>query len=923
MTDSAAARPQNPAGLAPFAWHAAAVADVMQRISAREHGLSEAEAAERLARYGANRLAATRSRSALVRLLLQFHNVLIYMLMGAAVITALLGHAVDTFVILVVVVLNAVIGFVQEGRAEKALDAIRRMILPRTTVRRDGRRKSVAAEHVVPGDIVLLEAGDRVPADLRLVRARNLRIDEALLTGESVPVDKSTEPVSEDAPLGDRASMAFTGTLVVAGHSLGVAVATGKRSELGRISTMLGDVEEMTTPLLRQTGQFANQLTAAILTLSIAVFAFATLIRDYAWSEAFMTVVGLAVAAIPEGLPAVMTITLAIGVQRMANRNAIIRRLPAVETLGAVSVICSDKTGTLTRNEMTVRNVITPSADIGVDGVGYAPHGALRAGGKPMNAHSDAALGALARAALLCNDADLRRTEGGWTIDGDPMEGALVSFAVKAGCDRPALAAQMPRRDAIPFDARHRFMATLHADPAGGTVLLVKGAPEHIFEMCTSQFDGGPFGPDRRAAWLAKTNGLAAQGQRVLALAMKPMPADCGELTFADAGSGLALLGVVGLIDPPREEAIAAVAECRRAGIVVKMITGDHGTTASAIGRQLGLMDHQRVSTGHAIDRLSDEDLRDAVRRTAVFARTSPEHKLRIVEALQAEGAIVAMTGDGVNDAPALKRADVGIAMGHKGTEVAKEASEMVLADDNFASIAAAVREGRTVYDNLRKVIGYTLPTNGGEALAIIAAILFGVTLPVTPVQILWVNMVTAVGLGLALAFEPTEPDAMRRPPRQADEPLLSGFLIWRVILVSLLFVAGTFGMFFWALARNLPLEEARTIVVNTLVVMEIFYLFSIRYSHMTSFSWRGVLGTPAVLIGVAAITLAQFAFTYLPPMQAVFETTALSLADGAAIVATGVALLVLVEVEKLIGRMLARVRQRSASSGPRSDAAA
>jgi magnesium-transporting ATPase (P-type) len=887
-------------------WHTLHADEALRQLGSRVHGLDADDAQRRLATYGENRLPAAQARSAFVRFLLQFHNVLIYVLLAAAVITALLGHTIDTVVILAVVVVNALIGFVQEGRAEKALNAIRRMILPHATVIRGGHRTSIGAEHVVPGDIVMLEAGDRVPADLRLIRARNLKIDEALLTGESVPADKHTMAVAAELPVGDRTCMAFSGTLVVAGQGLGVTVATGTRTELGRISTLLGEVETLTTPLLRQMNQFGNQLTAAILTLCIAVFAFAIFIRAYPAADAFMAIVGLAVAAIPEGLPAVMTITLAIGVQRMAARNAIIRQLPAVETLGSVSVICSDKTGTFTRNEMTVRRVVTPGGAIEVTGVGYAPEGEFRAHGHTLDPRTDAALSELARAAVLCNDADLRKSEHGWSVDGDPMEGALVSLARKAGFDREALLAEMPRLDEIPFDARHRYMATLHRR-GDGCVAYVKGAPEQVICMCEAQCDGRLLGEAERTAWLAEIDKLAAQGMRVLALATKEMPAESRQLSFADMERGLVLIGIVGLIDPPRAEAVAAVAECHAAGIAVKMITGDHAATASAIGAQLGLMDHRRVTTGADLDRLSAEDLRDVVRHTAVFARTSPEHKLRIVEALQAEGATVAMTGDGVNDAPALKRADVGIAMGQKGTEAAKEAAEMVLADDNFASIVAAVREGRTVYDNLRKVIGWTLPTNGGESLAIVAAILFGVTLPVTPVQILWINMITAVGLGLTLAFEPTEPDAMRRPPRKMDEPLLSGFLVWRVIFVSLLFLAGAFGMFFWALARGLPLEEARTIVVNTIVVMEIFYLFSVRYTHTTSLSWRGLLGTPAVLIGIAVVTLAQFAFTYLPAMQALFATTALSFADGVAIVATGIALFLLLEVEKLVVRLLAR----------------
>ncbi len=511
-----------------------------------------------------------------------------------------------------------------------------------------------------------------------------------------------------------------------------------------------------------------------------------------------------------------------------------------------------------------------------------------------------------ARAAVLCNDATLHHAASGWTVDGDPMEGALVSLAVKAGLEADQTRKQFPRTDEIPFDARHRFMATLHHGHENGAVAYVKGAPEQIVAMCAGQAGAGGREPVDRDRWAASIEALGSKGQRVLALAMKDMPRGTRDLVFDDLDDGLVLLGMVGLIDPPRLEAMAAIKECRTAGIGVKMITGDHAATAGAIAQQLGLENHDAVITGEGLEALDDQAFARAARDMAVFARTNPEQKLRIVEALQAGGAVVAMTGDGVNDAPALKRADVGIAMGRKGTEVAKEAAEMVLADDNFASIVAAVREGRTVYDNLKKVIGWTLPTNGGEALAIIAAILFGLTLPMTPVQILWVNMVTTVALGLTLAFEPTEANAMQRPPRAAREPLLSGLLIWRVVFVSLLFVAAAFGMFFWAGARGLPIEEARTIVVNTLVVLEVFYLFSVRYLYQTSFTWTGLLGTPAVLIGVCGVAVAQLLFTYAPFMQIIFATRAISLMDGAAIIGLGVALFLILEGEKLIRKRVA-----------------
>ncbi|MBX3704081.1 MAG: cation-transporting P-type ATPase [Steroidobacteraceae bacterium] len=901
-------------GEKPGEWHAAPVEAVLAAVDSRADGLTAAEAADRRGICGPNRLPAAARRSAWMRLLQQFRNLFIYVLLGSALISLLLDHPVDAIVILAVVVLNALIGFVQEGRAEQALDAIRAMIDPRATVIRDGHRLTIPAEDIVPGDVVVLEAGDRVPADLRILRQRNLRIAEAALTGESVAVDKQAEAVAADAALGDRGSMAYSGTLVAGGQGSGVAVGTGSATELGRISALLEEVGTLETPLIRQMNRFARTLTLVILAVCVVVFAWAHLRHGYTPDEAFMVVVGLAVAAIPEGLPAILTITLAIGVARMARRNAIVRRLPAVETLGSVSVICSDKTGTLTRNEMMVAGVVTADEACEVTGSGYDPAGDFVCDGREVEPLERPALAALARAAMLCNDAGLRHADGAWTVDGDPMEGALLSFGVKAGYQPDRLRREWHRDDEIPFDAAHRFMATLHHSHAHGSVVLIKGAPERVLGMCASQLAGGQPAPIDRDFWLAQIERLATHGQRVLAFAMRAMPDGRTTLTFGDVEPDAVFLGVTGLIDPPREEAIAAVRECRSAGVRVVMITGDHAITAGAIARQLGLGEAPRVAEGSRLDGLDDAALAALAREVAVFARTTPEHKLRLVEALQSEGAVVAMTGDGVNDAPALKRADVGIAMGHKGTEAAKEAAEMVLADDNFASIVAAVREGRTVYDNILKVIGWTMPTNGGESLAIIAAIAFGLALPITPLQILWINMVTAVALGLTLAFEPTEPGTMQRPPRAPDEPILSRYLVWRIVFVSLLFVAGVFGMFFWAEARGLGIETARTIAVNTIVVMEVFYLFSIRYVHGTALTLRSLLGTPAVLAGVATVTVAQFVLTYWPPMQRIFGTAPVSVTDGFVVVGVGVALLIVIEVEKRLWRLWPQSVRRPAA---------
>jgi len=866
----------------PAAAHAQDTGHVLAALASSPSGLTAQEAAGRLAQDGPNSLPQPPRQSALRRFLLQFHNLLIYVLLASAATALLLGHGIDAAVILAVVLANAAIGFVQEGKAEQALDSIRRMVDPQAAVLRNGHRATIPAEEIVRGDIVLLEAGDRVPADLRLIHARSLRIEEAPLTGESVPSDKSTAASPPDAPLGDRQGMAFSGCFVAAGQGRGVVVATAGATELGRISTLLGSVERLQTPLLRQMDGFARRLTLIILAICALAFAFATLVRGYPIGEAFMTMISLAVAAIPEGLPAVLTITLAIGVQRMATRHAIIRRLPAVETLGSVSVICSDKTGTLTRNEMAVRSVVTATADYEATGQGYAPEGALHRNGAPADSAADPAadpaLNELLHAAALCNDAELHETDGTWRVDGDPMEGALLALAARAGLDPQALRRDLPRRDEIPFDSRLRYMATLHADGR----ILVKGAPERIIALCAHELHAEGPRPRNEAAWHEIVDRLAAQGQRVLAFAA--LEADPSRETIDEAAlNGAILLGCVGLIDPPREEAAAAIAKCRAAGIAVVMITGDHAATAGEIARQIGLSETPRVVTGQEIENWDDARLKTEVQAIPVFARASPEHKLRLVHALQANNLTVAMTGDGVNDAPALKRADVGIAMGRKGTEVAKDASDMVLADDNFASIVAAVREGRTVYDNLLKVIGWTLPTNGGEALIILAAL----------------------ALGLTLAFEPTEPGAMRRPPRAPGAGILTGELAWRIVFVSCLFMAGAFGMFFWAESRGLPIETSRTLVVNTIVAMEIFYLFSVRYTDTTALTWRGALGTNAVLLGVAGVTLAQLAFTYLPALQSIFGTTAISPAEGAAVLAVGVALLVAVELEKRARRSL------------------
>ncbi len=869
--------------------HALTARECMDALATTADGLASDEAARRLAEYGPNLLPAAPRRSGILRFLAHFHNALIYVLICAAVVTAGLGHWVDTGVIMAVVMVNAVVGFIQEGRAEEAMAAIRSMLAPHAAVLRGNARISIDAADLVPGDLVLLEAGDKVPADLRLIEAKGLRIQEAILTGESVAVEKATRPVDPDTTLGDRSPMAFSGTLIAAGTGRGIAVATGAQAEIGRISALLGGVEVLTTPLVEQMDRFARWLTVLILLISALLLVFGYFVEHIAFSDQFMAVVGLAVAAIPEGLPAVLTITLSVGVQAMAQRNAIVRRLPAIETIGAVSVICTDKTGTLTRNEMMVATAVTTAGHFTVTGEGYAPAGEIHPAPLPGT------LDDLARVAHLCNDAALSQADGNWHIAGDPMEGALLAFAAKAGTG----SADWTRRDEIPFDAAHRYMAVLVKGSEGERLALVKGAPEQVLAMCANQADAEGMQPLDPQFWNDKAHQIALEGQRVLALAIGTVQAD--RLDGADLDGHLTLIGLVGLIDPPRAEAIAAVAECHAAGVTVKMITGDHAGTATAIGRKIGLKDPEVVLTGFDLDRLSDAALAVAVQETNIFARTSPEHKLRLVMALQAHGLTVAMTGDGVNDAPALKRADVGIAMGVKGSEAAKEAAALVLADDNFSSIAAAVREGRTVYDNLRKVIGFEIPTSFGEAGAIMVALLFGLALPISPLQILWINLITGITLGLALAFEPTEARTMRRPPRPRDAPLLSGALVWHVVFVTLLFVAAVFGLYAYAVDKGYDPELAQTMSMNLLVVLEIFHLFFIRNIFGTSLTWAAVRGTRAVWICVAIVVPAQFIVTYLPIAQGILGTSAVSLADGVLILAIGAMFFAIIEVEKQI----------------------
>lgn len=886
-------------------WHTMEAEAVLDQLETSEDGLSEKEAKERLSSTGPNALPSAGKRGPVKRFIVQFHNILIYVLIVAAAVTIVLGHWLDAGVILGVVVINAIIGFIQEGKAEKALESLKEMLSPTAKVIRDGNEDEIPAEELVPGDIVSFQAGDKIAADVRLVEAKNLKVEESVLTGESEAVAKSLEPVEEKAVLGDRDCMGFSSTLVSYGQGKGVVVATGSETEVGKINRMLSEVEELKTPLLRQIAQFSRWLAIVILGLSFLAFVVMFFVRGDDPAELFLTVVALAVASIPEGLPAILTIALAIGVRRMADRHAIIRKLPAVETLGSVTTIFSDKTGTLTRNEMTVKKVTTTGGAYEVQGSGYKPEGAIEKEGETVDPEEDPILRSLLQAAALCNDAEISKDEDGtWTLKGDPTEGALVTLAAKAGFKPEELEKDFPRKNEIPFESERRFMATLH-ESEEQSVAFVKGGPEKVLSLCAKQAKGDAEEALDEDFWKEKAGELAKEGNRVLALAAKKDIDVSGEFKENDLKENLVLLGLVGIYDPPREEATKAVKECREAGILVKMVTGDHTLTARAIGRELGLIEEDgEVCKGSELEDESDEELARMVPKTGIFARVDPEHKMRLVEAMQNNGHIVAMTGDGVNDAPALKRADVGVAMGIKGTDVSRDASEMVLTDDNFASIASAVAEGRTVYDNLRKAIIFLLPTNGGQASIIMTALFFGLTRPLTPVQALWINMVTAVTLALSLAFEPPEDQVMRRKPRDPKEPILTRFFVWRIALVSLLLLFSALGLFFWELnIREKEIEIARTAAVNMVFFGQAFYLFNTRFITGSSLKISVLTGNAYTWVAVTALVALQLAYTYLPIMQNLFSSGPITPDTWGIILTASFLIFLLIEAEKWIVR--------------------
>jgi cation-transporting P-type ATPase F len=867
-----------------------------------DKGLSGQEAANRLAEWGPNAITPKRKQSALVRFMLQFHQPLIYILLAATVVTIFLNEYLDAAVIFAVVLINAVIGFIQESKALKAIDALSKSMTANAHVLRDEKKQTIDTRDLVPGDVVLVQAGDKLPADLRIMQQRDLRVDESALTGESVAVEKNNKAVGNEEVLGDRLGMAFASTLVTYGQGKGIVVSTGDQTEVGKIQQSIASAEDLETPLTLKIKQFSHLLLWVILALSAGVFVIGML-RGESLGDTFMIAVALAVGAIPEGLPVAVTITLALGVSKMAARRAIIRKLVAVETLGSTNVICSDKTGTLTENQMTVQEISANGNRYFVSGLGYRPEGEIRRGEIAADLSSNQALTLCLKAGMLCNDSILTEKEGLWVIEGDPTEGALLVSASKAGFDREQLLQEYPLLDTIPFESEYQYMATLHA--ADKPVIFMKGSVEALLARCSHVLDAnGETHTIKKEEIHKEVNRMAAGGLRVLAFAMGKMPAGSKNINHSDTEKELVFLGLQGMIDPPRKEAIEAVSLCQQAGIDVKMITGDHAVTASTIAGQIGLKGLKEKGrlvaiTGVELQKLDDTQIKKVALDTSVFARVAPDQKLRLVKALQAQGKVVAMTGDGVNDGPALKQANIGIAMGITGTDVAKDASDMVLTDDNFSSIEGAVEEGRAVFDNLTKFIAWTLPTNLGEGLVILAAIVLGTQLPIQPIQILWINMTTAVLLGLTLAFEPKEPGIMDRPPRASGEPILNFKLIMRTLLVGCILLVSAFGLFIYEYkVLGVSLREAQTVATTVFVVLEAVYLLNCR-SLVRPLSQVGFFTNKWVFAGIGVMLLSQLLFIYTPLFNILFHSSPISLYAWLRILAAGAVLFTIVSIEK------------------------
>lgn len=873
-------------------WHRATVEETFYLLESGKEGLSLDEAALRLSRYGYNEVEAKKKHGPVYLFAKQFASPLIYVLITAAVVTFFLDEYADAAVITGVVFANAIIGFVQERKAEHALESLARMMIHEATVLRDGQRQIIPSRELVEGDVVLFEAGARVPADVRLFHIKNLRIDESSLTGESTAVEKKITPIdTENVPIADQRNVAFAATLVTQGDGMGVVIATGARTEIGKISELIQESGNISTPLVRTINRLGKVLFIVILFLSVFTYIVGRL-QGFANLEIFLAAVSLAVAAIPEGLPALITISLAIGVKTMASKNAIVRNLPSVETLGSATVICSDKTGTLTLNQMTVTSIYTQEGFFEVTGDGYSIEGAFFRNNEQIGASSYPSLASTLKAGALCNNAYLR--EGG-SIEGDPTEGALLVSALKLS------RFHLPRLDSIPFESEKRFMATLHEDESGSNIIYVKGSPEKIVNMCRLQYNGQKEVELQAGEILGAAEKMASKGLRVIAMAYRHVDSYKEQLSAEDVRD-LTFLGLQGMMDLPREEAKEAIRKCKTAGIRVIMITGDHVITATSIADQLGVTTSGALS-GSELESMSDEHLSEKLETVSVFARTSPEDKSRIVRLLQERGEVVAVTGDGINDAPALKIADIGVAMGRSGTEVAKEASDMVLADDNFASIVNAIEEGRDVYNKIQKVILWTLPTNAAEGLAIMAAVLLGIlNPPLLPIHILWINTVTALGLGVPIVFEPKEPQLLNRHPRPRNEPLLLPIIKRRIVTVALLMVVATFLLFFQEInANGKNIITAQTIALNTIVFFEIFYLFSSKSIYENVL--RLLFSNWVMVCGVILVILLQIFVTYHPFMNSVLSTAPLGVTDWLLIVLVSSIVFFVIEAEKTIHR--------------------
>ncbi len=880
-------------------WHSHSVQELNRYLETNlETGLTSTQVRQRQERYGANKLKSKPKKSPIIRFLQQFNQPLLYILLIAGTVKAFLGEWVNAWVIWAVTLINAIIGFVQEAKAENAIAALASAVQTETTIRRDGQKVRVDSTELVPGDIVLLASGDKVPADLRLIEAKSLQVNESALTGESVAVEKNIQSLESNTPLAERNNMAYAGSFVTFGQGKGVVVAIGEATETGRISQLMQQQTNLTTPLTRKFDKFSRTLLYVILT--VAAFTFAVgLGYGNTWVTMFEAAVALTVSAIPEGLPAVVTVTLAIGVSRMARRHAIIRKLPAVETLGSATVICSDKTGTLTENQMTVQAIYAGGERYTVSGTGYAPEGEIVVAGTEASStkvsglsnkhlkHKVVLLECL-RAGLLCSDSHIEVKQGEWVVLGDPTEGALIAAANKVGFTQADLAEVMPRLDVIPFESEYQYMATLHEAEndrdSSSRIIYVKGSVEAIVSRSKQILNlEGNLEPIQPEVILNEADRMAAKGLRVLAFAKKFVPETHGSLQHQDIETELVFLGLQGAIDPPRQEAIEAIRACQSAGIEVKMITGDHAVTASAIASQMGLQHQGEVLafTGRELTQMNAIELTNAVTDGVVFARVAPEQKLRLVETLQATGKVVAMTGDGVNDAPALKQADIGIAMGRAGTEVAKEAADMILTDDNFASIEAAVEEGRTVYQNLLKAIAFILPVNGGESMTIVISVLLARALPILSLQVLWLNMINSIAMTVPLAFEPRSTRTMEHPPRPANEPLLDRKLLMRILVISLFNWLLIFGVFEWINTTTGNIDLARTMAIQALVAGRIFYLLSISQLGAALVSTiRGrvakITDTPAIVIGIVGTIVLQVIFSQWSLMNSWFSTAPL-----------------------------------------------